>query len=65
MMSYPERIARVLINAPPPPPLRRKPSADDRRLGDETRARLIMVHTVSATFEGGTHRQNQMQKVLM
>jgi hypothetical protein len=50
LKSYPERIADVLVNAPPAPPLRRKHAADAPRVSELTQAKLIMIHTMCATF---------------
>ncbi len=49
-MSYPQRIAAMLADAPEPPALRRRPPAVLPSLGPETQASLIMVHALNATF---------------
>ncbi len=54
-MSYPARIAAVLAGAPQPPALRRGKSEATAPLAvpsltEETRARLISVHTLNATL---------------
>ena len=49
-MSYPQRIAAMLADAPEPPALHRAPLPAPPPLEDETRASLIAVHTLNATF---------------
>ena len=52
--SYPDRIADVLAMAPPAPPLQRKPMLYEPHVSDLTKAKLLMFHTVQATFGGPT-----------
>lgn len=54
-MSYPARIAAMLAHAPQPPALRRGKSDIAAPLTDETRARLISVHTLNATLGYRSH----------
>lgn len=49
-MSYPQRIAAMLARAPQPPKLRRVRQDAAQPLTDETRARLISVHTLNVTL---------------
>ena len=49
-MSYPQRIAAMLADAPEPPALHRAPPAAQSPLGEQTQAMLISVHTLNATF---------------
>lgn len=48
--SYPDRINDFLLKAPPAPPIHRKPIAFEPRVSDLTKAKLLMYHTVQATF---------------
>jgi len=50
MKSYPERIAEILVKAPAAPPLKRKHDAPYAGVSDDTRAKLILLHAVNATF---------------
>lgn len=52
-MSYPQRIAAMLAHAPNPPKLRRAAETTAAPLTSETRAKLISVHTLNATFGYG------------
>ena len=49
-LSYPQRIAVLLADAPEPPALHRAHVPALPPLGDETRASLIAVHTLNTTF---------------
>ena len=53
-MSYPQRIAAILAQAPKAPPLRRGEPAAPQPMSEMTRARLIMIHAVQATYGGPT-----------
>ena len=48
--SYPDRIADVLLKAPPAPPICRKPIADRHDVSDLTKTKLLVFHTIQATY---------------
>ena len=56
-MSYPQRIKLMIARAPAPPPLRRVAQAARPLMSEETRALLLYVHTVHATFGTPTSAQ--------
>ena len=51
--SYPERIADFLAKAPPAPPLHRRHFEDETHMSDLVRAKLLLTHTIHATFGTG------------
>ena len=51
LLSYPDRIAEILSDAPPAPPLRRKRIVEARALSDEMKAKLILLHAESTTYD--------------
>ncbi len=51
--SYPERIADFLAKAPPAPPLHRRHVESESHMSDLVRAKLLMTHTIHATFGAG------------
>jgi hypothetical protein len=48
--SYPDRIADFLLKAPPAPPIHRTTVAFEPHVSDLTKAKLLLYHTVHATF---------------
>ena len=51
--SYPVRIADFLAKAPPAPPLHRRHVESENYMSDLVRAKLLMTHTIHATFGTG------------
>jgi hypothetical protein len=60
MLSYPARISAMLAHAPPAPPLKRKPTVEAAGVSDETKAKLLIVHSAAAMFAPHDRRHDVM-----
>jgi hypothetical protein len=50
----------MLAHAPPAPPLKRKPTVEAAGVSDETKAKLLIVHSAAAMFAPHDWRHDVM-----